>query len=94
MRRKPRENLLPSAHAVDAEFRVIGRALALSVTRRAGPYGLCMDESVVGTISSWTWSEGRILWDGQPLPDYETRHAHKIFTKERSRPCRPATIVD
>src|SRR5690606_15591641 len=47
LRRKPFGKLLPSAHAVDREFRVI------SALHRAGfavprPYALCTEESVIG----------------------------------------------
>src|ERR1700753_2918831 len=49
MRRKPPGKLLPSAHAVDREFRVISALypLGFPVPR---PYGLCEDESVVSTM--------------------------------------------
>ncbi len=63
MRRKPPGKLLPSAHAVDREYRVItalGRA-GIPVPRT---YALCTDESVVGT---WFYImdcvEGRIFWE-------------------------------
>ena len=76
MRRKPPGKLLPSAHAVDREFRVISalHPLGYPVAR---PYALCEDESVVGTMFYvMDHVEGRILWDGT-LPDYdpETRRA-------------------
>jgi aminoglycoside phosphotransferase (APT) family kinase protein len=67
MRRKPPGKLLPSAHAVDREFRVIS-ALHPTGFPVARPYALCTDESVVGT---WFYVmdmvEGRIFWD-QSLP--------------------------
>ena len=48
LRRKPPGKLLPSAHAVDREFRVISALNKTDVpTPRA--YALCEDESVVGT---------------------------------------------
>src|SRR6476620_9321690 len=49
MRRKPPGKLLPSAHAVDREFRVIS-ALYPTGFPVAKPYGLCEDESVIGTM--------------------------------------------
>ncbi len=68
LRRKPPGKLLPSAHAVDREFRVIS-ALYPTGFPVAKPFGLCMDESVIGTIFYIMDSvEGRILWDGS-LPD-------------------------
>jgi aminoglycoside phosphotransferase (APT) family kinase protein len=67
MRRKPPGKLLPSAHAVDREFRVIS-ALHPTGFPVARPYALCTDESVDGT---WFYVmdmvEGRIFWD-QSLP--------------------------
>lgn len=68
LRRKPPGKLLPSAHAVDREFRVIS-ALYPTGFPVAKPFGLCLDESVIGTIFYIMDSvEGRILWDGS-LPD-------------------------
>src|SRR5262245_30931692 len=49
LRRKPPGKLLPSAHAVDREFRVIS-ALHPTGFPVARPYGLCTDDSVIGTI--------------------------------------------
>ena len=63
LRRKPPGVLLPSAHAVDREFRVID---ALYRTGFPAPraYALCEDEAVVGTIFYvMEMVEGRILWD-------------------------------
>lgn len=68
LRRKPPGKLLPSAHAVDREFKVIS-ALFPTGFPVAKPFGLCMDESVIGTIFYIMDSvDGRILWDGS-LPD-------------------------
>ena len=47
MRKKPPGKLLPSAHAVDREFRVIS-ALAGTDVPVARAYALCEDESVIG----------------------------------------------
>ena len=49
LRRKPPGKLLPSAHAVDREFRVIS-ALHPTGFPVAKPYLLCEDESVIGTM--------------------------------------------
>ncbi len=78
MRRKPPGTLLPSAHAVDREYRVISalHPLGFPVAR---PYGLCTDESVVGTMFYvMDMVDGRILWDGT-LPDYEPAMRRKIY---------------
>ena len=51
MRRTPPGKLLPSAHAVDREYRVISALYPLGYPV-ARPYGLCTDESVGGTMVS------------------------------------------
>jgi aminoglycoside phosphotransferase (APT) family kinase protein len=67
LRRKPPGRLLPSAHAVDREYRVI-RALHAAGFPVAKPYLLCEDESVIGTAFYVMDNvEGRVLWD-QSLP--------------------------
>jgi aminoglycoside phosphotransferase (APT) family kinase protein len=64
LRRKPFGLLLPSAHAVDREYKVIA-GLHPTGFPVAKPYGLCTDESVIG---SWFYImdmvEGRTIWDG------------------------------
>ncbi|MFM5913246.1 MAG: phosphotransferase family protein [Chakrabartia godavariana] len=64
LRRKPFGPLLPSAHAVDREFKVIN-GLYPTGFPVAKPYGLCTDDSVIG---SWFYImgmvEGRTIWDG------------------------------
>jgi aminoglycoside phosphotransferase (APT) family kinase protein len=68
VRRKPPGQLLPSAHAVDREYRVLS---ALQDTGVPVPrtFALCTDESVIGT---WFYVmecvEGRVLWEPH-LPD-------------------------
>ena len=49
MRRKPPGKLLPAAHAVDREYRVI-TAVAATDVPVAKTYALCTDESVIGTM--------------------------------------------
>jgi aminoglycoside phosphotransferase (APT) family kinase protein len=78
LRRKPPGKLLPSAHAVDREYRVIS-ALHPTGFPVARPYGLCTDESVIGTIFYVMDNvEGRILWDGA-LPDYAPQERRAIY---------------
>ncbi|MBN7796266.1 phosphotransferase family protein [Parahaliea mediterranea] len=63
LRRKPPGELLPSAHAVDREYRVI---TALGGTDVPVPrtYALCEDESVIGSMFYvMEYMDGRILWD-------------------------------
>jgi aminoglycoside phosphotransferase (APT) family kinase protein len=63
LRRKPPGPLLPRAHAVDREYRVIS-ALAGQGFPVARTYGLCLDESVIGTaFYVMEMVEGRIFWD-------------------------------
>ena len=63
LRRKPPGKLLPSAHAVDREYKVI---TALNSTGFPVPktYKLCLDESVIGTIFYvMEMVEGNIYWE-------------------------------
>ena len=76
LRRKPFGPLLPSAHAVDREFRVQSGVskLGFPVARQ---YGLCTDDSVIG---SWFYVmamvDGRTIWDGaMPGSDPAERRA-------------------
>ncbi len=63
MRRKPPGKLLPSAHAVDREYKVI-TALAQTDVPVAKTYALCTDENVIGTMFYiMDCVDGRILWD-------------------------------
>jgi aminoglycoside phosphotransferase (APT) family kinase protein len=67
LRRKPPGKLLPSAHAVEREYRVI-RALHAAGFPVARPHALCEDESVLGTaFYVMDFVDGRVLWD-QSLP--------------------------
>ncbi len=63
LRRKPPGKLLPSAHAVDREYRVM-KALADTDVPVAHMYALCEDESVIGTMFYvMEYVDGRVLWD-------------------------------
>jgi hypothetical protein len=63
LRRKPPGKLLPSAHAVEREFRVT-KALYGKQFPVARPHVLCEDESVIGTaFYVMDYVEGRVLWD-------------------------------
>jgi len=65
LRRKPPGKLLPSAHAVDREFRVIG-ALYPQGFPVAEPVLYCADEAVIGTaFFVMAYVEGRVFWDAQ-----------------------------
>ena len=63
LRRKPFGVLLPSAHAVDREYAVIAGLYptGFPVPR---PYGLCTDDSVIGSaFYIMSMEEGRVFWD-------------------------------
>jgi aminoglycoside phosphotransferase (APT) family kinase protein len=78
LRRKPFGKLLPSAHAVDREFRVI------SALHRAGfpvaqPYALCADENVIGAMFYvMACVDGRVMWSGA-LPDASKEERGAIY---------------
>ena len=63
LRRKPPGKLLPSAHAVDREFRVISalHPLGFPVAR---PHVLCEDEGLIGTpFYIMDFVPGRVIWE-------------------------------
>ena len=63
LRRKPSGKLLPSAHAIEREFRVT-RALSGAGFPVAAPLALCADEAVIGTaFFVMEHAEGRIFWE-------------------------------
>jgi aminoglycoside phosphotransferase (APT) family kinase protein len=63
LRRKPPGKLLPSAHAVDREYRVI-TALARTAVPVPRTYALCEDDSVIGTaFFIMEWVPGRVMAD-------------------------------
>lgn len=71
LRRKPPGLLLPSAHAVNREFRVM-RALQGAGVPVPKAYLYCADESVIGTpFFIMEYVEGRIFWD-RTLPALST----------------------
>jgi aminoglycoside phosphotransferase (APT) family kinase protein len=78
LRRKPPGTLLPSAHAVDREFRVIS-ALHAQGYPVARPHALCTDDSVVGSMFYvMDRVDGRILWDLK-LPGLEPSERRAIY---------------
>lgn len=80
LRRKPPGTLLPSAHAVDREYRVI-TALAATDVPVARTHLLCTDESVIGTMFYvMDYVEGRVLWDPQ-LPGMAPQERRRIFAE-------------
>lgn len=78
LRRKPPGPLLKGAHAVEREAHVL-RALGRIGFPVAHVYGLCMDDSVIG---SWFFVmemvDGRIFWDAT-FPDVERADRIRYF---------------
>jgi len=78
LRRKPPGTLLPSAHAVDREFRVIS-ALHAQGFPVARPYALCTDDNVIGSMFYvMDKVEGRVFWDLK-LPDLSPAERRAIY---------------
>ena len=81
MRRKPFGKLLPSAHAVDREFKVIA-ALSKQGFPVAKAYALCTDDAVIGAaFYIMSMEEGRVFWD-PTLPSQTPEARRKIFTSK------------
>src|SRR6516162_10448027 len=78
LRRKPLGQLLPSAHAVDREYRVM-RALSGTAVPVPEVYALCEDDSVIGsTFYVMEFLDGRIFWDPR-LPDLAPAERRAMF---------------
>src|SRR6202795_1989416 len=78
LRRKPPGPLLPSAHAVDREFRVM-RALADTPVPVPRVHALCEDEGVIGSaFYVMEHLDGRIFWDQRLLEIASTRDRARI----------------
>ena len=80
LRRKPPGKLLPSAHAVDREYRVIA-ALANTEVPVAKAYALCRDPAVIGTeFYVMDYVEGRVFWDAT-LPEVASIERRAIYAE-------------
>lgn len=96
LRRKPPGKLLPSAHAVDREFRVL-QGLHGGPVPVARPLHLCSDESVIGSMFYLMgFVDGQVHWDPS-LPGMEPaqRTAHYeaiVATLAALHSLDPATI--
>jgi aminoglycoside phosphotransferase (APT) family kinase protein len=78
LRKKPPGKLLPSAHQVDREFRVM-KALEESDVPVPEMYLLCEDENIIGTtFFVMEYVQGRILED-ITLPDMTPGERHAIY---------------
>jgi aminoglycoside phosphotransferase (APT) family kinase protein len=96
LRRKPFGPILPSAHAIEREFRVIS-ALHSTDFPVPRPVALCGDASVIGApFYIMEMVRGRTLWDGA-LPDVPRGERTQIYntlvdTLARLHNVVPATI--
>ena len=78
LRRKPLGRLLPSAHAVDREYRVM-RALSGTAVPVPEVYALCEDDTVIGSaFYVMEFLDGRIFWDPR-LPDLAPAERRAMF---------------
>jgi aminoglycoside phosphotransferase (APT) family kinase protein len=78
LRRKPPGKLLPSAHAVDREFRAIS-ALYPTGFPVAKPYLLCQDDSIIGTMFYvMDCVEGRVIWEST-IPGADKKERWAIY---------------
>src|SRR5262245_41792084 len=78
LRRQPLGHLLPSAHAVDREYRVI-RALAATAVPVPRVYALCDDDAVIGSVFYvMEFLDGRVFWD-QRLPELTAAERQAMF---------------
>jgi aminoglycoside phosphotransferase (APT) family kinase protein len=92
LRRKPPGKLLPSAHAVDREYKVI-KALHPTGFPVAKPHVLCEDDSVIGTaFYVMDYVEGRVLWD-PALPGL-TRAQRAAIWDEQNRVISQLHLID
>ncbi len=93
LRRKPPGKLLPSAHAIDREYRVMA-ALADTDVPVAKMIALCDDDAVIGTaFYLMEYVEGRVLWD-PTLPGLTptARAAHYDGTEPRAGRAAPGRL--
>jgi aminoglycoside phosphotransferase (APT) family kinase protein len=78
LRRKPPGKLLPSAHAVDREHRVIC-ALYAQGFPVAEPLLYCADEAVIGTaFFLMSYVAGRVFWDAE-MPSSNPAERAKVY---------------
>ncbi|WP_447752262.1 phosphotransferase family protein [Sphingopyxis fribergensis] len=96
LRRKPIGNLLPSAHAVDREFRVMA---ALGNTEVPVPrvHALCEDDHILGAVFYlMDRVPGRVIWDlslpGFAPADRAALYADQIETIARLHAVDPAVV--
>ena len=78
LRRKPPGRLLPGAHAVDREYKVLS-ALSTTKVPVAEVKHLCEDDSVIGSMFYvMEFLDGQVLWDPS-LPDHTPEQRTAIY---------------
>lgn len=78
LRRKPPGVLLPSAHAVDREYRVL-TALEHTDVPVAQAYHLCEDDSIIGSMFYvMSFEAGNVFWDPS-LPEFTQAERGVIY---------------
>jgi aminoglycoside phosphotransferase (APT) family kinase protein len=83
LRRKPFGHLLPSAHAVDREYRVM-RALTDTAVPVPRMYALCKDNAIIGSaFYIMEFLDGRVFWD-QRLPGLALADRRAMFDSMNS----------
>jgi len=83
LRRKPPGKLLPSAHAIDREFRVISALYGegFPVPR---PYLYCSDAAIAGTeFYLMEYNDGPVMWEPH-MPDATVDQRRSIYTAMNS----------
>ena len=79
LRRKPSGELLPSAHAIEREYRVMHALGAHTQVPVPRALALCLDETVIGTrFFIMEYVTGRIFWDGA-FPEVAARERAAYF---------------
>jgi len=79
LRRQPFGRLLPSAHAVDREYRLIDALHPTGFPVPKPHFGLCADDSVIGSMFYvMELVEGRTFWDGS-LPGLAPQERTAIY---------------
>ncbi|MCL4747272.1 MAG: phosphotransferase family protein, partial [Burkholderiaceae bacterium] len=88
----PAHKLLPSAHAIEREYRVLS-ALAQTEVPVAEVYCLCEDEAVIGrAFYLMEFVDGRVLWE-QSLPGMRAEERSAIY-REMNRVIAALHTVD
>jgi aminoglycoside phosphotransferase (APT) family kinase protein len=78
LRRKPPGKLLPSAHAVDREYRVM-RALRAQDFPVPVPILYCADDSIIGTaFFVMAYVEGRVFWEPH-MPEAQAGERAQVY---------------